>query len=179
MASHRDITPKSAMQEILQAYPSAQRALFAKYHIGGCSSCGFQPTDTLEDVIRTHGVANVDEVIGYIKTSDETARRLQVEPDELAKLLQDRGVRLLDLRSPAEHQMVHLDGDLLATQELSQEIFEQWPKETPIVLYDHFGTDSVEAVQSLAQRGFTNVRCLRGGIDAWSSEVDPLVPRYQ
>ena len=179
MASHRDITPKSAMQEILQVYPAAQQALFARYHIGGCSSCGFQPTDTLEDVMKSHGVANINEVIGYIKSSQETTNRVQVEPKELAELLKDGRVKLLDLRRPEEHRLVHLDGDLLATEELAQEIFERWPKETPIVLYDHFGTDSVEAVQSLAQRGFTNVRCLRGGIDAWSKEIDPLLPRYQ
>ena len=179
MASHRDVTSKSTMQEILQAYPSAQRALFARYHIGGCSSCGFQPTDTLEDVMRTHGVTEVDGVIGYIKSTQEANDKLQVEPRELVQLLKDGRVKLLDVRRPEEHQLVHLDGDLLATQELAQEIFERWPKDTPIVLYDHVGTDSIEAAQRLVERGFTNVRCLRGGIDAWSREVDPLVPRYQ
>jgi hypothetical protein len=38
---HGDMT----MSAVLSAYPGAQRALFAKYHIGGCSSCGFQPTE--------------------------------------------------------------------------------------------------------------------------------------
>ena len=42
------ITPDMKMEEILQLFPSAQRALFQRYHVGGCSSCAFQPTDTLE-----------------------------------------------------------------------------------------------------------------------------------
>lgn len=35
------------MGEVLEAYPSAQRALFRRYHIGGCNSCGYAPGDTL------------------------------------------------------------------------------------------------------------------------------------
>ena len=38
------------MQQVLEIFPGAQRALFRRYHIGGCSSCGFQPTETLEQL---------------------------------------------------------------------------------------------------------------------------------
>lgn len=175
----KDVFPQSSMQEILEAYPGAQRALFARYHIGGCSSCGFQPTDTLEAVLRSHQVGDVQEVIEYIKRSQEEQDTLQIPPHELAKLLQERKVTLLDLRSEAEHRMVHLDGDQQGTQELAQEILQQWPKDTPLVLYCHFGNDSLEAARHLMEQGFTNVKCLRGGIDGWSKEVDPLLPRYQ
>jgi hypothetical protein len=41
------ITRHSTMGEVLEAYPSAQRALFRRYHIGGCNSCGYAPGDTL------------------------------------------------------------------------------------------------------------------------------------
>jgi hypothetical protein len=36
------------MQEILAVFPRAQRALFSRSHVGGCSTCGFQPTETLQ-----------------------------------------------------------------------------------------------------------------------------------
>ena len=58
------------MREVLEHFPGAQRALFRKYHIGGCSSCGFQPMETLEQVCQRNGV-NVGEVIEHIKTSHE------------------------------------------------------------------------------------------------------------
>lgn len=80
MASHREITPKSSMQEVLEVYPSAQRALFDRYHIGGCSSCGFQPTDALEEVLRNHQILDVQEVIGTIKRSQEEQDKLQIPP---------------------------------------------------------------------------------------------------
>ena len=41
------ITKDLTMQEILAVFPGAQRAMFSRYHVGGCSSCGFQPTETL------------------------------------------------------------------------------------------------------------------------------------
>jgi len=175
----KDISPQSSMQKILEVYPGAQQALFARYHIGGCSSCGFQPTDTLEEVLKSHQVGGVQEVIEYIKRSQAEENTLQIPPQELARLLQDRKVTLLDLRSEGEHRMVHLDGDQRATQELAQEIVQKWPKDTPLVFYCHFGKDSLEAVRHLMKQGFTNVKCLRGGIDGWSREIDPLLPRYQ
>jgi hypothetical protein len=38
----KSIGPQSTMQQVLEAYPAAQRALFQSYHVCGCSSCGFQ-----------------------------------------------------------------------------------------------------------------------------------------
>ena len=47
------------MGALLDAFPGARRALFAKYHVGGCSSCGFQLSETLAEVCARHGVALV------------------------------------------------------------------------------------------------------------------------
>ena len=51
-----EITGHSTMGEVLEAYPSAQRALFRQYHIGGCNSCGYQLGDKLEEVARGHDI---------------------------------------------------------------------------------------------------------------------------
>jgi hypothetical protein len=45
----KTIGPQSTMQQALEAYPAAQRALFQSYHVGGCSSCGFQPEETVDN----------------------------------------------------------------------------------------------------------------------------------
>ena len=50
------ITKDMTMQEILAVFPRAQRALFSRYHVGGCSTCGFQPTETLEQVCTSHNI---------------------------------------------------------------------------------------------------------------------------
>src|SRR5260370_42623140 len=69
--AHEPITPLSLMREVLEVYPGAQRALFRRYHIGGCSSCAFQPDETLEQVCHRNGGLNVDEVLGHIQSNHE------------------------------------------------------------------------------------------------------------
>ena len=49
------------MAALLEAYPGAQRALFRNYHIGGCSSCGFRPDETLADVCDRNGGLDPEE----------------------------------------------------------------------------------------------------------------------
>ena len=63
------ITGESSMREVLQVFPGAQRALFRKYHIGGCSSCSFGPEETLSGVCERNGDLPVDEVIEKIQQS--------------------------------------------------------------------------------------------------------------
>jgi rhodanese-related sulfurtransferase len=65
------------------------------------------------------------------------------------------------------------------TQELVQQVFGLPDKNTPIVLYDHTGSRALDAVAYFIGHGFTNARCLTGGIDAYSQEVDPTLPRYR
>ena len=77
------ITGESFMQEVLQVFPGAQRALFRKYHIGGCSSCGFGPEETLAGVCERNGDLPVDEVIEKIQQSHEEDTRILLEPTDL------------------------------------------------------------------------------------------------
>jgi rhodanese-related sulfurtransferase len=173
------ITKDSTMQEILEAFPGAQRALFGRYHIGGCSSCGFQPTDTLEQVGRSHNIWDVKEVIGYLQQSHERDEKVQISPEELARALRTgQKLQLLDVRTPEEYRIARIEGARLVTEALAQEAVEQWPKDTSIVVHCHVGERSLAAASFLMDQGFTNVRSLAGGIDAWSTQVDPSVPRY-
>jgi len=170
----------SSMQEVLGAYPGAQRALMRRYHIGGCSSCGFAPTDRLGDVLKKHNVLAVDEVISHIQASHEQEQRIQISPKELAELRAGpRPPKLIDVRTPQEQQIVKIDAAVPANQALIQEMMASWPKDTPIVTYCHHGMRSLDAASYLIGHGFTNVRSLTGGIDAWAAEVDPSLPRYQ
>lgn len=87
-------------------------------------------------------------------------------------------VRLLDVRNEMEFETARIEGAQLVTQQLVDEIVENWDKSTQIVLYCHHGVRSLQAAQFLAQKGFGCVRSLAGGIDAWSRVVDPAVARY-
>lgn len=98
---------------------------------------------------------------------------------EVAGLLRSAAPpRLVDVREQAEWDIVHLDGGRLLTDDLLDEIVQEWSTDTPIVCYCHHGIRSLNAAVFLQQKGFTNVSSMRGGIDAWSREVDPSLPRY-
>ncbi|HTG43256.1 MAG TPA: rhodanese-like domain-containing protein [Verrucomicrobiae bacterium] len=178
--SERKVAANSTMAEVLQNYPGAQRALFRKYHIGGCSSCGFQPSETLQELCARNGSLAVAEVLEHIERSHEADLQILLEPKELAAgRSEKRAMRLLDIRTREEFEAVRIDGATLFTQEIMNEMLARWPRADLLVIYDHSGKKSMDAAAYFLGHGFTNVRALRGGIDAWSLEVDSKVRRYQ
>jgi rhodanese-related sulfurtransferase len=168
----------SAMKRVLEVFPGAQRALFRHYHIGGCASCAFQPDETLEALCARNSL-NVAEVIQQIEASHEQDLELEIAPAELAELIRAGGVHLLDIRSREEFETTHIEPAVLLSQPVMQEILAHWPRTDLLVLYDHRGEKSPDAAAYFAGQGFRKVRCLRGGIDAWSREVDGKIPRYR
>jgi rhodanese-related sulfurtransferase len=174
------ITEQSPMSEVLAVYPGAQRALFRKYHIGGCSSCGFQPTETLEQVCLRNNDLNVNEVLEHIQSSHQQDAKILIEPKQLTELLEkDESVKLLDVRSREEFEATHIEGSILMSQQTVQEIMGKWARDRAFVIVDHAGKQGLDAAAYFMGHGFERVRCLRGGIDAWAQEVDSNIPRYQ
>ena len=173
------IDPSISMRELLEQFPGAQRALFRRYHIGGCSSCGFSPDETLAGVCARNENLDVDEVTEHILASDAADRAMQIEPGELSeRLAAGETVHLLDIRTREEFDSVKLPGADLFTQEFMQEILANWSRNNLLVIYDHRGARSMDAAAYFQGHGFEKIRSLRGGIDAWSAEVDPTLPRY-
>ena len=168
------------MEQVLAAYPGARRALFRKYHIGGCSSCGFAPNETLTQLAERNGKLNVEEVIAHIQSAAEADKQLAIAPKDVAERRQ-RGekIRLLDLRTREEWDAIHLEGADFVTQDLIQRLMGKDGQEGLMVFYDHAGASSIDAAAYFAGHGFANAKFMRGGIDAWSQEVDASVPRYK
>ena len=174
------IGPQSTMRELLEAFPGAQRALFRRYHIGGCSSCSFQPDETLEELCARNGNLNTAEVLEHIKTSHEQDAKILIEPAELAALLKsDPSVRLVDVRSREEFEAVHLEGSRLLSQEVMRKIMGDGSNSRPLVLIDHQGKQALDAAAYFMGHGLQNVRSLRGGLDAWAQQIDSTLPRYK
>jgi len=180
MSTTTTFDPSMTMRELLQHYPGAQRALFRRYHIGGCSSCGFQPDETLEGVCARNNSLPVGEVVEHILASHEADLKTQLTPAELAAALKsDPEAKLVDIRTREEYDAVHIDGAIFFTQELMQEILMKWDRRALLAIIDHQGARSMDAAAYFAGHGFENVRAVRGGIDAWSQEIDPNLPRYE
>jgi len=174
------IGPQTTMREALEAYPGAQRALFRRYHIGGCSSCGFQPEETLGQVCQRNGGLDVNEVLEHIKASHEEDAKILVAPPELAEWLKaDKSVRLVDVRSREEFEAVHIEGSVMLSQDTMRQIMGDGSNTRPLVVIDHQGNQGLDAAAYFMGHGLQNVRCLRGGIDAWAREVDAKLRRYR
>ncbi|HEY8120626.1 MAG TPA: Grx4 family monothiol glutaredoxin [Myxococcota bacterium] len=84
---------------------------------------------------------------------------------------------LFDVRTPEERATAHIEGARLLDGDVVAQL-EQLDKSTLLVFHCHHGGRSQRAAEHFASLGFTNVWNVAGGIDAWSQEVDPSVPRY-
>ena len=167
------------MSAVLGAFPGAQRALFRRYHIGGCSSCGFQPTETLAQVCERNGNLDVAEVLAHIQSSHEQDVKILINPKELAALRQqDPTVRFVDVRSREEYEAVHIEGSQFLSQDVMRQIMGDGSNTRPLVIVDHQGKTALDAAAYFMGHGLQNVRCLRGGIDAWAQEVETTMRRY-
>jgi rhodanese-related sulfurtransferase len=102
-------------------------------------------------------------------------------PQELAEKLRSANPPyLLDVRQRDEHAFVALpNSTLIPLDELSARAdeIEDW-KDAEVVVYCHHGIRSAQAVAQLRANGFANVHNLSGGIDRWTSDIDPTLPRY-
>ena len=88
-------------------------------------------------------------------------------------------VFLLDVREPHEYSMAKIEGSILIPLGELPNSLEKLNRNEEIVALCHRGMRSADAVGFLLQQGFFKVKNLVGGIDAWSVEIDPSVPRYR
>ena len=102
-----------------------------------------------------------------------------ITPSELSEM--NRGEEpplLIDVREPEEYELARIDGARL----LPLSRFNEWSpaldREKATVFLCHHGIRSAQVCAFLARAGFDKIYNLAGGIDRWSQEVDPSVPRY-
>jgi monothiol glutaredoxin len=102
----------------------------------------------------------------------------QVGPKELKALLDaGRLTHLYDVRTPQERATASIAAATLLDP-ATMERLEALPRSTPIAFHCHHGGRSLNAANHFLSKGFTEVYNLAGGIDAWSKDIDPSVPRY-
>jgi sulfur-carrier protein adenylyltransferase/sulfurtransferase len=95
-----------------------------------------------------------------------------------AKLDRGDDFVLVDVREPHEHQICNIpQAKLIPLGQVGQRLGELDPN-ADIVVHCKSGMRSAKACGVLRQAGFKNVRNMKGGILAWSDQVDPTVPKY-
>lgn len=165
--SETTIQPEMTMEAILEVIPSAQRALFQRYHVGGCSACGFQPTDTLAQVCKDHNILDVNEVIQHLERANELDQEMQLDPSELKSWL-DAGeeVHFVDVRM-ADQQAASPVPEADALDYNDSQRYMQLPKDSRIVFACEDGDRALDVAAYFVGHGFTKVQSLRGGLAAW------------
>ena len=134
------LTPRTVMADVLAMFPGAQRALFRRYHIGGCSSCAFQPSETLEELCRRNNGLDVEEVMAHLASAHEQDELLMLDPAEVDALRKaGQKIKLLDIRTREEWEAVKIEGAVRMSQETMQDILGRWSPEDLLVIYDHQG----------------------------------------
>lgn len=104
----------------------------------------------------------------------------ELSASQLAEKLKASGERvvLLDVREPWERDLAVIEPSLHIPMNDVPDRVDEIPRDREVVVYCHAGTRSAMIAGFLEAHGFSSVRNLRGGIDAWSRTVDSKVPRY-
>jgi adenylyltransferase/sulfurtransferase len=97
------------------------------------------------------------------------------------KARMDKGdkIVLLDVREEWEYSLAKIDGSILIPLGTLPQSLHKLDPNAEIVAQCHHGMRSADAASFLYQQGYKNVKNLVGGIDAWSIQIDPSVPRYR
>ena len=134
-----------------------------------CPVCGAHPTVTeLIDYQAFCGIGAEPSYDGVELSAQELHDEWQRNPDLL----------VIDVREPHEHEIAHIDGAVLIPLGELPDRLGELDGHREIVTHCHHGARSLKALDILKAAGFSKVRSLRGGIDAWAVNVDPSLPRY-
>jgi rhodanese-related sulfurtransferase len=121
---------------------------------------------------------------GYVGASPlrlytESMLDYEISPGEAATLLAGSEARLIDVREPWEFSTASIGGSVaMPMGDVPARAHQELDPEERLVVVCHHGMRSMNVAVWLRNQGFEQAQSLRGGIDAWSAEVDPAVPRY-
>ena len=138
----------------------------------GCPICGENPTVTeLIDYEEFCGIPQANAAEEKNGVPEITVQDLK------AKMDNGEGINVLDVREPHEYEVANIGVKLVPLGELPQRLAE-FDQDENFAIHCKTGGRSAKAVKLLQDAGFQNVYNVKGGITAWSEEIDPSVPKY-
>lgn len=103
----------------------------------------------------------------------------EISPTAAAALLRENKTRLIDVREPWEYSTAHIEpSTLMPMGDVPARAHQELDPDEHLVVLCHHGQRSLNVTVWLRNQGFENVQSLSGGIDAWSTAVDPKIARY-
>jgi adenylyltransferase/sulfurtransferase len=135
-----------------------------------CPLCGDHPT--IRELVDYEALCGLEPEAEEASGDEIGARELE------ALRLQDPDLQIIDVREPHEWAIARIEGSRLIPLGTLPGRAGELDRSRPVVLLCHHGIRSARGLEFLRSAGFTRLQHLRGGIEAWSREVDPQVPRY-
>lgn len=167
------------MNDLLERYAGARRALFSAFHIGGCQSCAYEMEDSLAEVCKKHDLP-LEEVLTCLRESREHDAEMLISVKEFSQHLKNpEKVTLLDIRTREEHDSIKLSNTSMMTQELQTQLFAEKGEKDVIILMDHQGRSVLDQCAWFRGHGLKKTFGVEGGIDRYAQEIDPTIPRYR
>jgi rhodanese-related sulfurtransferase len=103
----------------------------------------------------------------------------EIGPAEAASLIKQGQVRLIDVREPWEFATARIEGSVpIPMGDIPARAHQELDPEEHLVIVCHHGVRSMNVTVWLRNQGFEQAQSMRGGIEAWATEVDPSVGRY-
>jgi rhodanese-related sulfurtransferase len=103
----------------------------------------------------------------------------EISPAEVAALVKEHKAKIIDVREPWEFATARIEGSLpMPMGEVPARAHQELDPEERLVVICHHGVRSMNVTAWLRNQGFEQAQSMRGGIDAWSAEIDPAVGRY-
>ncbi|HKI13116.1 MAG TPA: rhodanese-like domain-containing protein [Candidatus Acidoferrum sp.] len=104
---------------------------------------------------------------------------LEITPRQIKDRL-DRGEKLLlvDVREPHEHALCRIEGAVLIPMGTIPANLQKLDADEDVICFCHHGMRSLDVANWLRHQGVPAAKSMAGGIDRWSTEIDPTVPRY-
>ncbi len=145
-----------------------------------CPACGENPSITeLIDYEEFCGMPAYERSeIPVVEETKQDTQQVNILVEDVKARLNSEDILLLDIREPQELTICQIDGARHIPFSQINSRWQEIPRDQPVVVFCHLGIRSSTLVEQLRQAGFDNVLNMVGGIDAWSREIDPSIPRY-
>lgn len=171
------INENSSLHEIAVQYPQVYDFIERKY---GVKVDVGDKTVSLTEFVEKYGLPPAQVLFMEVQMDLRAEKVHELSVKEARDFLEKNPLTpILDVREEWEVKIGKIPSSQVLSPQLLDQILNDWDKNLPILIYCHHGVRSMDAANFFADRGFTEIRTLRGGIDAWSANVDPSIPRYQ
>jgi len=111
--------------------------------------------------------------------TEDLLANIEITPGETKDLLaRDDKVLFVDVREPWEYDTAHIEGSVLIPLREIPGNLQRIENAEKVVIFCHHGMRSLDAAAWLRSQGVEGAKSMAGGIDRWSTEIDPTIPRY-